>query len=73
MTLYTLRFFLDGDDPEGCEQIECADDGEAINAVNDRADSRAIELWQGDRMILWWPARRRVPSRRRGPRAPSAS
>ncbi|MBV8684655.1 MAG: hypothetical protein JO111_17405 [Caulobacteraceae bacterium] len=70
MPLYTLRFFVQGDEPEGSEEIDCATDAEAINAVNDRADTRAIELWQADRMILWWPARRRLPTRRKGPRTP---
>ena len=68
MPLYTLRFFVDGDEPKWSEDIECATDGEAINAVNDRADTRAIQLWQGERMILWWPARSRIPTRWRPPR-----
>ena len=71
MPRYTLRFFIEGGEPGGSEEIDCADDAEAINAVNDRADSRAIELWQGERMILWWPAGRHLPIRRRGgPRPP---
>jgi hypothetical protein len=65
---YTLRFFGDGDESEGTEEIDCATDAEAINAVNDRAETRAVELWEGDRRILWWPARRRAPVRRPGPR-----
>lgn len=71
--LYTLRFFVDSDEPAASEEIECATDGEAINAVNDRGDSRAIQLWQGERMILWWPARPNLPTRRHRPRAPFTS
>lgn len=73
MPLYTLRFFGDGDEPEATEEIDCATDGEAINAVNDRAEMRAVELWQGDRKILWWPARQVRPPRRPGPRTPFTS
>jgi hypothetical protein len=66
--LYTLHFFAEGDKPAGFEEIDCATDGEAINAVNDRDEDRAVELWQGERRILGWPAQRRPSSRRRGPR-----
>jgi hypothetical protein len=62
---YTLRFFDEAHEPDGSEDLECASDGEAINAVNDRAETRAVELWLGARKILWWPARRPRPAARR--------
>jgi hypothetical protein len=71
--LYTLHFFAEGDKPAGSEDIDCATDGEAINAVNDRAESRAVELWQGGRRILWWPAHRPLSPRRQRPHKPSNS
>jgi hypothetical protein len=66
---YTLRFFGDGDETVGIEEIDSATDAEAINAVNDKAETRPVELWQDDRKLLCLPARRREP-RRAGPRTP---
>jgi hypothetical protein len=60
---YTLRFFDDDGEPEETEEIDCASDAEAINAVNDRAETRSVELWLGERKILWWPARHPRPRR----------
>jgi hypothetical protein len=68
--LYTLHFFAEGDEPAGSEEIDCATDGEAINTVNERAEDRAVELWQDGRRILWWPAKRRASPRRDGARTP---
>jgi hypothetical protein len=64
---YTLRFFDTEGEPEGAEEIECASGAEAINTVNERAETRSVELWLANRKILWWPARQ--PQRRPQPRA----
>jgi hypothetical protein len=65
---YTLRFFGDGGEPQGTEEVDCESDGEAINAVNDRADPRATELWQANRRILCWPASQHRHARHPRPR-----
>lgn len=54
--LYTVHLFDTEGRPTSWEEMECASEAEAINATLDTADGRAVELWRGDRRLMWWPA-----------------
>ncbi len=75
MTRYTL-YLHDDRDARVVEELACGSDGEAINAMHDRAHGRAAELWRDDHKILgrvadpiaagaplWAPRRSRRSSR----------
>jgi hypothetical protein len=51
MTRYTL-YLHDDRNVSIVEELACGSDGEAINAMNDRAQGRAAELWRDDHKIL---------------------
>lgn len=54
--IYSVQFFDGQGRQTAWEEIECASDAEAINAMLDAAAGRAVELWRGDRKLIWWPA-----------------
>jgi hypothetical protein len=66
---YRLLFIdCDVDAGDGVD-FDCSTDGEAINMSLDRADGRALELWSGERKILW--SAPTTPRARRTTPAPS--
>lgn len=68
--LYSVHFF-DGEGRESAwEEIECASEAEAINAILDASAGRGAELWLADRKLIWWPADGRTRSSAARPRAP---
>ena len=68
--LYSIHFF-DGDGRETAwEEIECASEAEAINAMLDASAGRGAELWLADRKLMWWPADGRTRPQTARPRAP---
>ena len=54
---------LEGDRIREAESYECNDDAEAIVAALDRADGRAMELWEGARVVKKFPATPRPAGR----------
>ena len=59
MTRYTLSFSDTQGRATNVEELDCASDAEAINALHDRAWGRPAELWRGDDKILSLPGRPR--------------
>jgi hypothetical protein len=54
--LYSVHFF-DGEGRQTAwEEIECASEAEAINAMLDASAGRGAELWLTDRKLMSWPA-----------------
>ena len=54
MAGYRLYFLVD-EHIKHAVTFECDTDAEAISAVDDHADGRAMELWSGARMVRRFP------------------
>ena len=55
MTAYRLFFFDAAEHIRGWVLLDCGDDGEAVREATGKADGRAMELWNLDRLVCRFP------------------
>jgi len=53
---YTLYFFDEAHRSTGFMEFESKDTATAIRVLEEHRTGKAVELWEGQRRILWWPA-----------------